>query len=718
MLRSLYDGRGIKQAVSGLNDVDSAGKDAASGLGGATGGLVSLSGIATKLVAAGTLVAVAKGLREIWEAGREGAQADLSAQAFEIMTGGAIEARETLEELRTTARGTASDLEFMRGVTTALGGTSGELRDKLLENSGALLEMSRSASLLNPQLGDTAFLYESIIKGIRRGSPLLIDNLGIIVKIGEANEAYAAQIGKTVEQMTAEERSMALLNATLEAGISLNEVAAQIDTERADAIATLAAKWQNLKDTLAGAVVPAVADTATAVGLLVDELQEAADVFDFITGGEAGVNAELAETQRRLLLASSSWEDYAKSMVRTRVAQGTIASLIGSQTIGLIELKDRTVEQQEEVEKWTRGILGVTEATYEQNVALLEHKDALEKAAEAEVEVITKSEILYDKKTELSAIMRQSTADFAEQNAILGAHANRLDENNAKMREMGEAAREAAAAVRDNFNDMWSAIDTNLASTISNALKNLEFLELGGANLQSAYDEIFLALADNKITPEQAAEAFNSLFVEATELQVLMGDITPYEAAKQIAEELGISVGEAKEKMDGIVDAANIIDQLRGTIQINVTVSGSQLALAIAGYLFMGSGGSLGMVEEGFENFGTGAEGTTGAGAAGSGATKGTGATKYASGGSFVIPPGYENHSWPVGPNRWAESGEEVTITPKGASQNVDRRRPEKQASPTIIVMIDGKEVAYRMDERQGRKFRKKLSSGGGLTGG
>ena len=44
------------------------------------------------------------------------------------------------------------------------------------------------------------------------------------------------------------------------------------------------------------------------------------------------------------------------------------------------------------------------------------------------------------------------------------------------------------------------------------------------------------------------------------------------------------------------------------------------------------------------------------------------GGEQYASGGSFVIPPGYENHTWPVGPNKWARSGEEVIIKPAGQS--------------------------------------------------
>lgn len=55
----------------------------------------------------------------------------------------------------------------------------------------------------------------------------------------------------------------------------------------------------------------------------------------------------------------------------------------------------------------------------------------------------------------------------------------------------------------------------------------------------------------------------------------------------------------------------------------------------------------------------------------------------YASGGSFTIPPGYENHTWPVGPNKWAESGETVTIKPKSGSKGSSGGNPLVE---TVII--------------------------------
>lgn len=67
-----------------------------------------------------------------------------------------------------------------------------------------------------------------------------IDNLGF--KISEATDAYAANIGKTVEELTDEERSMAILNATFQAGQGIinQQTETRVDTgisNRAHAIA-------------------------------------------------------------------------------------------------------------------------------------------------------------------------------------------------------------------------------------------------------------------------------------------------------------------------------------------------------------------------------------------------------------------------------------------------------------------------------------------------
>lgn len=58
--------------------------------------------------------------------------------------------------------------------------------------------------------------FDDIVTGIGRQSRMILDNLGIIISVTEANENYAAQLGKTVAQLTDAEKKQGFLNATLD----------------------------------------------------------------------------------------------------------------------------------------------------------------------------------------------------------------------------------------------------------------------------------------------------------------------------------------------------------------------------------------------------------------------------------------------------------------------------------------------------------------------
>jgi sugar-specific transcriptional regulator TrmB len=66
-------------------------------------------------------------------------------------------------------------------------------------------------------------MFNDIVVGIGRASPLILDNLGITVKIGEANEKYAESLGKASKELTVAEKKQALLNAVLDQGASIME---------------------------------------------------------------------------------------------------------------------------------------------------------------------------------------------------------------------------------------------------------------------------------------------------------------------------------------------------------------------------------------------------------------------------------------------------------------------------------------------------------------
>jgi phage-related protein len=119
-----------------------------------------------------------------------------------------------------------------------------------------LLEVARAAAKATGQ--DVGFLFESLVSGIKRSSPMLIDNTGLVLKMGEANEAMAASLGKAVTELTAEEKQIALLNATTAAGQKMIDEFGGGAVTAAEQIAQFKAQIQNTKDEVGIAFLPAL----------------------------------------------------------------------------------------------------------------------------------------------------------------------------------------------------------------------------------------------------------------------------------------------------------------------------------------------------------------------------------------------------------------------------------------------------------------------------
>ena len=74
----------------------------------------------------------------------------------------------------------------------------------------------------------TSRAFEDITTGIGRASPLILDNLGIVVDATKLYAAFAAEVGVTVEELTKQQKTIALTNAV----ISQNSDATQKFSER------------------------------------------------------------------------------------------------------------------------------------------------------------------------------------------------------------------------------------------------------------------------------------------------------------------------------------------------------------------------------------------------------------------------------------------------------------------------------------------------------
>jgi hypothetical protein len=238
--------------------------------------------------------------------GKQGAQVTQTADSFALLIQNIGATPDLLDQLREASRGTIDDMSLMSSTATLLAGTQGDLATALANSTPRLLEIAKAAQKLNPALGDTTFLYNSLALGVKRASPMILDNLGLTIKIGDANEKYAQALGKTVEQLTADEQKQALLNATLEAGqVLIDQVGGNVDSAT-DAYARMDAATKNLSDTLKANLAPTITNAAEAMVYL---LTASEDIIE-----------TLGQHEDQVYDTTDSYDDYIKEMIRAAEA--------------------------------------------------------------------------------------------------------------------------------------------------------------------------------------------------------------------------------------------------------------------------------------------------------------------------------------------------------------------------------------------------------------
>jgi len=155
-----------------------------------------------------------------------------------------------LKSMREMSGGTITELDMMLAANRAA--LLGLPVDKLDQ----LMQIARASATATGE--SVQQMFNDIVTGIGRTSPMILDNLGITVKIGEATKAYGEQIGKAANQLTGAEKQQALLNAVLAQGETImrrvGEAGQQITA--AERPQMLTAAWADLRAELGKRLLP------------------------------------------------------------------------------------------------------------------------------------------------------------------------------------------------------------------------------------------------------------------------------------------------------------------------------------------------------------------------------------------------------------------------------------------------------------------------------
>ena len=177
-------------------------------------GAISAADLAAKAIA-GTLGLIWNGFKKVigafGELVSQGAKVQMISQAFESLQAAmpGQNAINTMSQLRAGTQGLVNDFDLMTAANRAMLFGLDLTGNKWQVLGEASVKLGRAMGI------DAAKGMNDLVLALGRVSPRILDNLGIIVKVGEANKAWADAHKKTIQQMTGSERVLAFQELAL-----------------------------------------------------------------------------------------------------------------------------------------------------------------------------------------------------------------------------------------------------------------------------------------------------------------------------------------------------------------------------------------------------------------------------------------------------------------------------------------------------------------------
>ena len=313
------------------------------------------------------------------ELGQRGAPLQEIGVAFDNITASVgINSQKLLKGLQEASEGTVANFDLIKTASKALIGTSGELGHTLGEKLPEFLKIAKvQADATGKSVNE---LFDALVEGVKRGTPKLIESTGLIIDQKAAYQDYAATLGVTVAQLSDTDKSMALLNATLEAGAVSIQTLGNAQESNADKIDRINATITNTFDSLAVAVQPVF-------GLILDGAQKILNVFagfapylalifNFVGKVIAGIVKFLGDIippdlpERLFKGAAAAFGSFANAIIQTAnklifPAVIAIAKFIADFLIGFSPPKEGPLSQIDKggenlMKSWLEGISGVS----------------------------------------------------------------------------------------------------------------------------------------------------------------------------------------------------------------------------------------------------------------------------------------------------------------------------------------------------------------------
>lgn len=372
-----------------------------------------LGGLRAGLLAAAAAVAGAK----IVELGKAGAEA---ADRMVILERQVAGFRGIVEETKASTAGMIQESDIVRqaALFKSFGLDMAQFGDAMELASKAAIVMGRS----------TEQMTESLVVGLARESPQILDNLGVMVRLSEARERAAEMTGKHADALTDAERKAGMMAVTLDklrvstAGVEFDDAQA---TSFAQASAAMSETWEELGKALApvGEMLAPLAQMLRSLAdLLGAVLSPVLSIFSGLLGGVLDLLAALVGAVVKLLkMALFPFTAAIEAIARAVGADGLARDMerLNRELVGVTDTTDDTTDAMERQEAAAKGLADALETLANREATRAELAETANEALRRVVEIETRA--LEARSAAGEALSEEESAQVAVNKAFLAA---------------------------------------------------------------------------------------------------------------------------------------------------------------------------------------------------------------------------------------------------------------------------------------------------------
>lgn len=597
LIRTRSQGSGIKDAGK---DVDDFGKRLNKTLG-------------VMKASVGAAIGAGAAFKQAFDMSRQGASLIQLTESFDLLNKSVLKMPDLLNDMSAAARGTIKDTDLMAGVLKLTAGASDEYAQTLAAMSPKLLEIAKASNKLNPALGDTTFMYESLTTAAKRQSPMIADNLGLIIKMESAvKQVHPALSGLTTDynQLTQQQK---FLNEMLWQGDKLIEQVGGDVGSMSDSWDRLSVKVgtavDKFKEFLAIRLEPVIMTLADDYGTQVDAIvegnvQAAQSVDDLIKEGQ-----KLSKTFGMgggLAAAITGTEDEIRSgieqMVRLLAEQSTSADEFASAIEQAFSGRAKNA-----VEQFFKDSHTSTTQFYEDTQEATRQAEQFAIAASFDRHLVGSAAAVDDVAKSQEELARQIRAV----NRVLGVHAPMMAQDSREMEDAAYAsgelgntqerlakyikqAADAAAAGIASYDSLSSSLDTAAGYVHELFTAQTDLAAAQGEWVQGSRDnsaelaDISAQLAAD-LTKDQR-DAYADILDTVDEggaewlaaYSALQGDLTDSQRAALVAQraELEATSGEVTSFFTGSAEDAEDAQRRYDAAQVGISTSLHQIGVS------------------------------------------------------------------------------------------------------------------------------------------